>query len=60
LQRWKQYFCELLNHEDLMASSYQENTLQSTDTEITIPTYDEMNGIINKLKSNRAPGPDYC
>jgi hypothetical protein len=29
----------------------------STDTEITIPTYEEINGIINKLKSNRSPGP---
>jgi len=41
-----------------MARRYQENTLLSTDTEITIPTYEEINGIINKLKSNRAPGPD--
>jgi hypothetical protein len=58
LQRWKQYFCELLNREDLMVRRYQENTLQSTDTEITIPTYEEIIGIINKLKSNRAPGPN--
>jgi hypothetical protein len=59
LQRWKEYFCELLNCEDLMVRRYQENTLLSTDTEITIPTYEEINGIINNtLKSNRAPGPD--
>jgi hypothetical protein len=58
LRRWKQYFCELLNYEDLMVSRYQENILLSTDTEITIPIYEEINGIINKLKSNRAPGPD--
>jgi hypothetical protein len=30
----------------------------STDIEITIPTYEEINGVINTLKSNRAPGPD--
>jgi hypothetical protein len=58
LQRWRQYFCELLNREDLMVRRYQENTLLNTDTEITIPTYEEINGIINTMKSNRAPGPD--
>jgi hypothetical protein len=41
-----------------MERRYHENTLLSTDTEITIPTYEEINGIINKLKSNRTPGPD--
>jgi hypothetical protein len=49
LQRWRQYFCELLNREDLMIRRYQENTLLNTDTEITIPAYEEINGIFNKL-----------
>jgi len=48
----------MVNREDLMECSYKVNTLRSIDTKITIPIYGDINGIINKLKNNRAPGPD--
>jgi hypothetical protein len=48
----------LVNREDLMESSCKGNLLRSPDTKIIIPIYDDIKGIINKLKSNRTPVPD--
>jgi hypothetical protein len=48
----------MVNREDLMECIYQINTLRNIDTKITIPIYDDINGIINKLKNNTAPEPD--
>jgi hypothetical protein len=53
------YFNNLLNFETKQAKSNTEVPLQDhEEEEIEIPTYEEINNIISRLKRNKAPGPD--
>ena len=59
LQRWKHYFTEALNRElapDMKSEWEMENLNEKV--EISPPTYNEINGIIQKLKNNKTPCPD--
>jgi len=52
LNRWKEYFCTLLNTETEGLPDNQQ------DIEIPAPTFNEVCSIINKLKSGKAEGTD--
>jgi len=60
LERWKQYFKEVLNNE--LTSEHNDREIEiknlKEDEEILPPTYNEVSNIIRKLKNNKAPGPD--
>jgi len=62
LNRWKIYFCSILNLD--IDDSFSNHRIQptrsdnQTDVEISPPSYDEVWSIINKLKSNKTGGPD--
>jgi len=62
LNRWKEYFCTILNSD--IDESFSNHRIQSTttdnqtDTEILSPSYNEVCSTINKLKSNKAGGTD--
>ena len=62
LERLSHYLCEALNRElapDMNSEREMEN-LENLNEEVEIPppTYNEINGIILKLRNNKAPGPD--
>jgi len=60
LERWKQYFKEVLNNE--LTSEHTDSEIETKnmneDVEILPPAYNEVSNIIRKLKNNKAPGPD--
>jgi hypothetical protein len=59
LERWKHYFSEALNRElapDMNSEREMENLNEKV--EIPPPTYNEINGVIQKLRNNKTPGPD--
>jgi len=60
LERWKQYFKEVLNNE--LTSEHTDSEIEiknlNEDEELLPPTYNEASNIIRKLKNNKAPGPD--
>jgi hypothetical protein len=60
LERWKQYFSEVLNRELIPkhTNSKHETENSNKEVEITPPTYNEVNDITQKLRNNKAPGPD--
>ena len=62
LNRWKEYFCAILNldTDELPSNHRTQPTTTDTqiDTEILSPSYNEVCSIINKLKSNKAGGTD--
>jgi hypothetical protein len=62
LNRWKEYFCTILNsHTDELFSNHRiqsTTTDNQNDKEILPPSYNEVCSIINKLKSNKAGGTD--
>jgi hypothetical protein len=62
LNRWKEYFCTILNSDiDELFSNHRiqsTTTDNQTDTEILSLSYNEVCSIINKLKSNKAGGTD--
>ena len=62
LNRWKDYFCTILNLDiDDSISNYRiQPTISDnqTDVEISPPSYNEVCSIIHKLKSNKAGGTD--
>ena len=59
LERWKQYFKEVLNNE--LTSEHTDREIEiknlNEDVDILPPTYNEVSNIIRKLKNNKAPGP---
>jgi hypothetical protein len=58
LERWQQYFKELLNSKTTRINSINIHEGPTNNLELEEPTYDEMNGIIKNLKPNKAAGPD--
>jgi hypothetical protein len=58
LERWQQYFKELLNPEieRINSTEAHENLINNLDQDE--PTYEEINKTIENLKSNKAAGPD--
>jgi hypothetical protein len=58
LERWQQYFKELLNFETARINSVNIHEGLVNNLEPEEPTYDEINEIITKLKPNKAAGPD--
>ena len=59
-ERWKHQFNEALNQElipDHMNSEQEMENLNEKE-EIPPPTCNEINGIIQKLRNNKAPGLD--
>jgi len=59
LERWKHYFSEALNRE-LAPDRNSEREMENLNEKVEIPppTYNEINGVIQKLRNNKAPGPD--
>jgi len=62
LNRWKEYFCTLLNTETEGLPDNHKTQLKHSDNqqdiEIPAPTFNEVCCIINKLKSGKAGGTD--
>jgi hypothetical protein len=60
LNRWKDYFCTILNLDidDSFSNHRIQPTTDQTDVEISPPSYNEVCSIINKWKSNKAGGTD--
>uniref|UniRef100_A0A6P7GLQ4 Uncharacterized protein LOC114338318 n=1 Tax=Diabrotica virgifera virgifera TaxID=50390 RepID=A0A6P7GLQ4_DIAVI len=56
VERWKEYFRNLLNIESEMEES--ETTFHSADVEIPPPTLQEVKNAIASLKDHKAPGND--
>ena len=58
MERWKEYFSELLNTD----SNFEKEEIivihPNEDYQLNDPTYNEVKNIIIKLKSHRSPGPD--
>jgi len=58
LDRWKQYFADLMKMDKKIANQTQEERFKENEIEIEQPTYKEVSDIIMKLKENKAPGTD--
>jgi len=55
LERWQQYFKELLNPEAERINSIKTHEGPINNSELEKPTYEE---IIKNMKPNKAAGPD--
>jgi len=58
LDRWKQYFADLMKTDKKIADHTQEESFKENEIEIEQPTYKEVSDITVKLKENKAPGTD--
>jgi len=58
LERWQQYFKELLNPGTGKINSIKPHEGSINNLESKEPTYEEINEIIKNMKSNKAVGPD--
>ena len=60
LERWKQYFKEVLNNELTSEHTNREIEIKNLNEDVDIlpPTYNEVSNIIRKLINNKAPSPD--
>jgi hypothetical protein len=58
LDRWKQYFADLMKTDRKIGNQAQEEGTSEKKIEVEPPTYKEVSDIIKKLKENKAPGTD--
>jgi hypothetical protein len=58
LDRWKQYFVEIIQTDKETVEQTQERNIIENETEIEQPTYTEVSDIITKPKENKVPGTD--
>ena len=58
LDRWKQYFADLMKTDKKIADQTQEESFNENEIEIEQLTYKEVSDIIIKLKENKAPSTD--
>jgi hypothetical protein len=58
LQRWKQYFCDLRSMNARSVELVPENIIFNNVEEVPLPTYYEVNQVIEKLKTHKAAGSD--
>ena len=58
MNRWKQYFADLMKTDKQTENQIQEAQIIEDETEIESLIYKEVSDIINKLKRNKAPGTD--
>jgi hypothetical protein len=58
LERWQQYFKELLNPEAERIISTKTHEDPINNLELEEPTYEEINETIKNMKPNKAAGPD--
>ena len=58
MNRWKQYFADLMKTDKQIENQIQEAQIIENETEIESPTYKQASNIINTLKRNKAPGTD--
>jgi hypothetical protein len=58
LERWQQYFKELLNPEIERINNIEIHENSTNNLQQDKPTYEKINKIIKNLKSNKAAGPD--
>ena len=58
LDRWKQYFADLMKTDKKIADQTQEESFKENETEIEQPTYKEVSDIIINLEDNKPPGTD--
>jgi hypothetical protein len=58
LDRWKQYFADLMKMDKMITNQTQEESFKENETGIEQPTYKEVSDIILKLKENKALGTD--
>jgi hypothetical protein len=58
LERWQQYFKELLNPESERINSIKPHEGPINNLELEQPAYEEINEIIKHMKPNKAVGPD--
>jgi len=58
LNRWKQYFTDLMKTDKKFADQTQEENFKENEIEIEQRTYKEVSDKVIKLKENKAPGTD--
>ena len=58
LERWQQYFQELLNPETEIINSIKPHEGPINILELEEPSYEEINEIVKNMKPNKAAGPD--
>ena len=58
LERWQQYFKELLNPETERINSIKTHEGPINNSELKEPTYEDINEIIKNMKPNKAAGHD--
>ena len=58
LERWQQYFKELLNPETERINSIKLHEGPINNLELEEPSHEEINEIIKNMQPNKAAGPD--
>jgi hypothetical protein len=58
MDRWKQYFADLIKSDNNIDNQVQEVHTVQNDTEIDPPTYKGVTDILSELRRNKAPGMD--
>jgi len=58
LTRWKDYFCKILNTSEAIDKQNIIKECTNNQSQIPLPSYNEICSIINKLKLNKVAGSD--